>query len=71
VFGPGFGKDVITDFAHGDQIGFVSVFANFAAVQAAMHQVGVDTVISLDANHTVTLTHVTAGSLHASDFLLA
>jgi Ca2+-binding RTX toxin-like protein len=71
VFGPGFGEDVITDFAHGDQIEFVSVFANFAAVQTAMHQVGVDTVISLDADHAVTLTHVTASSLHASDFLLA
>jgi Ca2+-binding RTX toxin-like protein len=70
AFGPGFGKDIVTDFAHGDHVEFDGgVFANFAAVQGAMHQVGFDTVIGLDPNHTVTLQHVSMNSLHASDFL--
>jgi hypothetical protein len=46
------------------------VFAGFAAVQLAMHQAGADTVIDLGAGHSVTLEHVSANSLHASDFLL-
>jgi VCBS repeat-containing protein len=70
VFGPGFGKNVITDFAHGDHIEFDGgAFANFQAVQAAIHQVGADTVISLDPGHTITLQHYYAANLHASDFL--
>jgi hypothetical protein len=71
VFGPSFGKDTVTDFVHGDHIEFDGVFANFAAVQAAMHQVGADTVISLGTDHAITLQHVNASSLHASDFLFA
>ena len=71
AFGPGFGKDVVTDFSHGDHLEFDGgVFANFQAVQAAMHQQGADTVISLDADHAITLQHVAASSLHASDFFL-
>jgi VCBS repeat-containing protein len=70
AFGPGFGKDVVTDFAHGDHIEFDGgVFANFQAVQGAMHQVGADTVISLGTDQTITLQHVIASSLHTSDFL--
>ena len=70
VFGPSFGKDTVTDFRHGDRIEFDGgVFANFSAVQAAMHQVGADTVISLGPDHAITLQHVNASSLHASDFL--
>lgn len=70
VFGPTFGKDTVTDFTHGDHIEFDGgPFANFAAVQAAMHQVGLDTVISLGPDHAITLQHVTASSLHASDFV--
>jgi hypothetical protein len=46
------------------------VFQNFQAVQAASHQVGADAVISLDADHSVTLVDVSIASLHASDFLL-
>ncbi|MGB9365778.1 MAG: Ig-like domain-containing protein [Xanthobacteraceae bacterium] len=70
IFGPGFGDDTITDFGNGpDQIQFDhTVFANFAAVQAAMTQVGVDTVITHGID-SITLQHVTATSLHASDFL--
>lgn len=39
------------------------------ALQAAMHQVGPDTVIAIDADHSITLQNVTAPSLHASDVL--
>jgi hypothetical protein len=60
----------VTDFGGSDQIEFDDgVFANFAAVQAAMTQVGADTVITLAAGHTITLQNVTASILHASDFL--
>jgi Ca2+-binding RTX toxin-like protein len=46
AFGPGFGKDIINDFTHGDHVEFDGgVFANFQAVQAAMLQAGSDTVI--------------------------
>lgn len=72
VFGPHFGNDIVTDFGNGpDHIEFDhTVFANFAAVQAAMTQVGTDTVIT-HGTDTLTLQHVTASSLHASDFLFA
>ncbi|MGH6750529.1 MAG: lamin tail domain-containing protein, partial [Bradyrhizobium sp.] len=70
VFSPGFGKNVVTDFSHGDVIAFGSgAFANFAAVQAAMHVEGNDVVIGLDPAHSVTLQGVSVNSLHASDFL--
>jgi FKBP-type peptidyl-prolyl cis-trans isomerase 2 len=70
IFGPGFGNDTVTDFGNGpDQIQFDhTVFANFAAVQAATTQVGTDTVIT-HGTDSITLQHVTATSLHASDFL--
>ena len=56
VFGPGFGKNIVADFGRGDHIKFEGgVFANFQAVQGAMHQVGADTVISLGADHSITL----------------
>jgi hypothetical protein len=42
---------------------------NFAAVQAASHQVGNDTVITLDAGNSIVLQHVS--SLHGSNFLFA
>jgi Ca2+-binding RTX toxin-like protein len=71
VFAPGFGNDVVTDFSHTDQIEFDGgIFQNFRAVQAATTQVGDDTVITLDANNSVTLQGVAADSLHASNFIL-
>jgi Ca2+-binding RTX toxin-like protein len=71
VFGPSFGQDTVTDLGTGDHIEFdTAVFANFAAVQAAMNQVGADTVISLGTD-TITLQNVNANSLQASDFLFA
>ena len=71
VFAANFGKDVVTDFTHGDTIEFDGgVFQNFQAVLAASHQVGADTVIALDAQHSVTLEHTALSSLHATDFHL-
>jgi Ca2+-binding RTX toxin-like protein len=66
-----FGNDVIGDFRHGeDRIQFdQDIFANFAAVQTHMSQVGADTVITLNANNSITLYGVNAASLGASDFV--
>jgi len=72
VFAPGFGNDVVTDFSHADRIEFDGgVFKDFKTVQAAMQQVGNDTVITLDADNSITLQGVAADSLHASHFILA
>ena len=63
-----FGND--HDFAKGDQIEFDGgVFQNFRQVLAASHQVGHDTVITIDQNNSITLQGVALHSLHASDFL--
>jgi probable HAF family extracellular repeat protein/VCBS repeat-containing protein len=72
VFVPNFGKNAITNFnPHDDVIELPkSEFANFAAVQAHAQQVGHDTVITYDAQDTITLTGVSLSSLHASDFHL-
>ena len=43
-------------------------FANFAAVQSHMQQVGANTVITYDAIDTITLVGVSLASLHASNF---
>jgi predicted extracellular nuclease len=69
VFAAGFGQDVVSDFGSNDIIEFTGgVFQNFQAVQAASHQVGADTVITLDAQNSITLQGVTLSSLHANDF---
>ena len=70
MFNANYGKDVITDFAN-DTIQFDhSVFADFAAVQSHMANDGFgNTVITLDANDTMTLQNVTVSQLHASDFI--
>ncbi len=75
VFLPSFGKDTITDFTAGpntgphDLIAFDhTMFADFDAVLAASAQVGSSTVISFDAQNTVTLVNVSVGSLHHDDF---
>jgi VCBS repeat-containing protein len=71
VFGPGFAKDAITDFSRGDHIEFDGgAFQNFQAIQSASHQVDGNTVISLDAGHTITLQNVAVTNLHASDFIV-
>ena len=75
VFGPNFGKTTITDFtadptsSEHDQISFDhNTFADFEAVIAASAQVGADTVISVDADHSVTLTNVNLSTLHHDAF---
>jgi Ca2+-binding RTX toxin-like protein len=73
VFAPSFGKDVITDFVAGsgtaDLIEFDdAVFADLSAVLASATQVGADTVITYDADNTITLKNVTKTNLHADDF---
>lgn len=70
VFNPNFGKDLVTDFKPGDHIQIDNtLFANFAAVQAHAASDGQgNTVITYDANDTITLTGVAPSQLHASDF---
>ena len=75
VFLPGFNKDTVTDFTAGlnsgphDLIAFDhTIFADFDAVMAASTQVGASTVISFDAQNTVTLANVNLGTLHHDDF---
>ncbi len=62
--------DTVSDFGLDDRIEFDGgVLQNFAAVQAASHQVGNDTVIMLDAGNSIVLQHVSMSSLHGSNFL--
>jgi hypothetical protein len=72
VFAPNFGKDVVTDFSHGDHIEIDGVFASFQDIH--LQQVGANTVIYLNAgmdpDHSITLLNVAANGLHASDFIL-
>jgi VCBS repeat-containing protein len=71
VFGPDFGKDVVADFAKEDTIAFQdSPFHNVQEILAAAHQVGADTVITVDAQDTVTLSNVSVQQLHANNFTL-
>jgi Ca2+-binding RTX toxin-like protein len=72
VFAAGFGQDTITAFGDSgtnqDVIEFDSfVFASFAEVQAAMEQVGANTIIVHDENNTITLTNVAMANLGADD----
>src|SRR6202011_3012000 len=67
--GPGFGHAETTDFTNADRIEFDGgLFGSFQAVQAASQQVGNDTVITLDANDSITLQGVALKSLRANDF---
>jgi hypothetical protein len=69
-----FGKETINGFKGGtvsthDTIQFAADdFGTFTAVQAAMSQVGTDTVIRLDATDSITLAGITKTSLVAADF---
>jgi hypothetical protein len=72
-FSGSFGHNTITGFvatnnAH-DTIHFLSDdFANYAAVQSHMAQVGTDVVITLDAADTIVLESQTLANLTSSDF---
>ncbi|RDJ23335.1 tandem-95 repeat protein [Bosea caraganae] len=76
VFTAGFGRDVISDFtltgSGSDTIQFAAgLFADFAAVTAAADQVGHDVVITLDQDHTLTLSNIALAALTADDFRFA
>jgi hypothetical protein len=47
------------------------VACSFIAVQAASHQVGNDTVITVDQRTSIVLQYVSMSSLRASNFLFA
>ena len=70
MFAPGFGNETIDNFNTAqDAIDLPkSLFANFAAVQADMQTSGADTVITLDATDSITLSHVAAQNLQAQNF---
>jgi len=61
--------ETINGFASTDTMQFsASDFANFAALKPHISQSGANTLISLDASDTVTLTGVTATTLTSSQF---
>ena len=71
VFNRHFNKDIITDFNTAVDLIRIdhTLFANFAAVQAHEADGGHgNTVITYDANDTITLQGVRVSQLHASDF---
>jgi Tol biopolymer transport system component len=75
VFAKGFGKDTITDFSEGKGLGDVirlsmgTSFDSFAEIKSHASQEGNDTVITFNANTTLTLDHVQKSALVADDFL--
>ena len=71
-FGPSSGPNTIRDFdVHNDVIAFDhTLFADFTDIKAHIQQLGADAVITYHGTDTLTLQHVNAGSLHASDFVL-
>jgi Ca2+-binding RTX toxin-like protein len=69
--GSGAGLDTITDFAAaaGESIVLSQLqFANYAAVQAKMTQVGSNVVIAFNGSQSLTLQNVTIGQLSAANF---
>ena len=74
VFHSGFGQDTIADFTAGASSDDVielhdGIFADYAAVMAAASTSGSDTIITVDASTTITLTGVALASLHQDDFI--
>ena len=74
MFAVGFGKDTIADFENTggtqDIIQFNrAVFADFAAVESHMMQVGSNVVITLDDNNVIEIQNVSLSELHAGNFL--
>ena len=69
VFTGSFGEETVTNFnpLHDNIVLANTMFANFGAVQSHMTQAGAKTLIAYNSNE-ITLTGVTASSLHASDF---
>ena len=74
IFARGSGQDVITDFTVGlDQVKFnstLSHFTGFAAVLAAMTQVGPDVVLNLGSGESITFRNHAVTDFSAADFVL-
>ena len=72
VFADNFGHETINNFHPAlDVIQLQqSQFGSLAAVMADIQQVGADSVLTLDANHIITITNTQHTSLTASDFHL-
>jgi VCBS repeat-containing protein len=70
VFGPKLGIETVTGFnTNLDLIELSkSEFSSFSDVMAHAHQSGNSTIISLDAQDSITLSHVQLTGLHASNF---
>ncbi|KZK85078.1 Bifunctional hemolysin/adenylate cyclase precursor [Pseudovibrio sp. Ad13] len=73
IFGENLGHDTLIDFHVGkssrDTIQFTDgVFESFEDVMSAARQDGLDTVIQLDEDNSITLQHVDVSHLHADDF---
>jgi len=73
VFTPNFGKDIVTDYHAGEDVIEIdhTIFADFAALFAHAADDGHgNTIITVDANDTITLIGVTTSILqqHQSDF---
>ena len=73
AFVKGHGHDTITDFVAGSTVADRiqiddQMFASFAAVRAASHQVGNDVVITYDSFASITLANVDLDALNQNDF---
>ena len=69
MFAPNFGNETIQTFKSSDVIEFpTSLFSNFHQIEDSIQTIGSHTVITYDATDTLTLTHITAAHLHASNF---
>ncbi len=63
------GQDVVNGFGSTDSVYFSALdFASWSVLQGDMTQSGANTVITLNASDTVTLTNVTAATLASSQF---
>ena len=76
VFTFGDGKDTVTDFDPSNEVldlhGYAAVgVTDFASLMAHAAQVGSNTVISLDADNSITLQNVQLSQLHQSGFFLS
>jgi Ca2+-binding RTX toxin-like protein len=70
-FSANFGHDTALDFHPGEDLIEIdhTVFADFSALMAHTAAVGTDTVITADANNSITLHDVGVATLHPSSFL--
>ena len=73
VFGHGTRKDVVGDFVTGtDKLDLTAFgFSDFAAVQAATHDVNGNAVIDFGSGDSVTLTGVLKAQLHSGDVIIS